>query len=375
MFRRRNSSKIVFPINKIKKLRDVLTTSLNKINQKKHSLNQIKTISTEPSINNIKTKNNFMQKNNLPSLSLLTEISLNIEKEKQMLQKDYDLLFKKIKLKARLFKLMKNNIILKEKDYTSLYTKYYEFAERNNNNKFFDSKNINKTFVTKKTSNSPLFLEYKPSMKFLDYHLTARECLNKGFSNKEKNILYSDPIFFRLNKEPFLSLRKKIKLSLKQKLNIEQGELFKKHKNPNYNKTIIYKNNIEKIINKHKVEKMKKIKYKSEENKIEKKDSCFKKFYYKTKNEKKEIVDNDKGDIECNNFYCNKIKKYLGKNKNIIENTDKNVEPFIKNQIQKDKKERRKNKNEEKITKRRQSQFKNVLNLIEYNYKYLNHNN
>ena len=110
-----------------------------------------------------------------------------------------------------------------------------------------------------------IFSTYEFTSLFQDFHCTPLELIKKIFNSDEQKIINLDPIYFRLNKEPFTGVQKNLRFCLKDKINEEDKILLQKIKQARErNKRFYY-------LRKKKEEKINKKKKKKKENIIKKK--------------------------------------------------------------------------------------------------------
>ena len=174
----------------------------------------------------------------------------NIEKNEDYTKK---IAYKKLIMRARLLKAMKTNIVLRQYEFDEYNSKYYQGIKllsdklKNKERKVsndISSENENDlkekpNFVTIK--NPDIFSEYEYTSLFQDYFCTPIDLIKKIFDYDEQKLIKLDPIYFRLNKGPFIGLSKKFGFGLKDKINeedkIEQEKIEKMKK---LNKRFVY---------------------------------------------------------------------------------------------------------------------------------------
>ena len=160
---------------------------------------------------------------------------------KKNLEKNIDytknISYKKLIMRAKLLKAMKTNIVLRQRQFDEYNSKYYK-GSKLLSEKLKNKKKMNKTddisseeekeekpnFNTIKTPD--IFSEYEYTSLFQDYFCSPIELIKKIFNNEEQKIIKLDPIFFRLNKGPFIGVQKNLRFTLKDKIN-EEDEIYK----------------------------------------------------------------------------------------------------------------------------------------------------
>jgi hypothetical protein len=155
--------------------------------------------------------------------------------------------YKKLIMRAKLLKAIKYNIILKEKQFEEFNQKY------SSGNKYLGEKLRNRGKIIKNDSDDDysdsdsaskpperpnfnsikhpdIFSTYEFTSLFQDFHCTPLELIKKVFNSDEQKIINLDPIYFRLNKEPFTGVQKNLRFCLKDKINEEDKILLQKIK-------------------------------------------------------------------------------------------------------------------------------------------------
>lgn len=139
--------------------------------------------------------------------------------------------FSKVVIKGKLLKAMNSTLILPKEKVIFLNNKYhYETENRENEkekihqNNYRKNKNLNIT--TQRTPN--LIQSETNSNRYEDIYLTPKEFLNKNFDIEEQKIMFKDPKFFALTKEPFRSAKIKMNSHLKDILNQEEKDYIRK---------------------------------------------------------------------------------------------------------------------------------------------------
>ena len=179
--------------------------------------------------------------------------------EKNNLEKNEDysknLAYKKLIMRARLLKAMKTNIVLRKREFDEYNSKYYK------GNRLLSEKLKNKKRKGKDDSSSDddednkdperpnfntmkhpdIFSEYEYTSLFQDYYCSPIELIKKIFNYDEQKIIKLDPLFFRLNKGPFIGVQNNMGFSLKDKINEEDRiQKQKMEKLKEINKRFIY---------------------------------------------------------------------------------------------------------------------------------------
>ena len=274
------------------------------------------------------------------------------EKNNKEKNEDYTkkLAYKKLIMRARLLKAMKNNIVLKQSKYNEYNEKYSKgnklLSEKLKNRNKFQKDDIDDDSYSESTEKEPpppnfnslkhpdIFSNYEFTSLFKDYHCTPLELIKKIFNPEEQKIINLDPIFFRLNKEPFTCVQKNLRFNLKDKIN-EEDRIFqqklKMAKERNKKFYFLRKKNEEKQIKKGK--KVKSVSSLSENEKNEFDDNI--EIIPKKKNIT--AIENKSKSNAIKSFNQSKIKqnkknkKYkIKENKNlkIIRNNKKNIIDF-----------------------------------------------
>lgn len=214
--------------------------------------------------------------------------------------------YKKLIMRAKLLKAMKFNIILKDKQFEEFNQKY------SSGNKLLGDKLRNRGKIIRNDSDDDysdsdseskaperpnfnsikhpdIFSTYEFTSLFQDFHCTPLELIKKIFNSDEQKIINLDPIFFRLNKEPFTGVQKNLRFCLKDKINEEDKILLQKIKQAKErNKKFYYlrKKKEEKFNKKNKKNKDDIIE--NEKNENENEENISDNVRYKEKNNKKE---------------------------------------------------------------------------------------
>ena len=141
--------------------------------------------------------------------------------------------YKKLIMRAKLLKAMKTNIVLRQKDFDDFNTKYYKgsrlLSEKLKKKKMKNSEDdITESDIDIKErpnfislKNPDIFSEYEYTSLFQDYFCSPIELIQKIFNSDEQKIINLDPLFFRLNRKPFIGVQKNMGFSLKDKINEE----------------------------------------------------------------------------------------------------------------------------------------------------------
>ena len=275
--------------------------------------------------------------------------------------------YKKLIMRAKLLKAMKYNIILKDKQFEEFNQKY------SSGNKYLGEKLRNRGKIIKNDSDddysdsdSPkaperpnfnslkhpdIFSTYEFTSLFQDFHCTPLELIKKIFNSDEQKLINLDPIYFRLNKEPFTGVQKNLRFCLKDKINEEDKILLQKIKQAKErNKRLYYlrkrkkeKSNKKKNTNKdNAIENEKNEKENENENEenmsdndsnIEKKsskkekrtNSVYNKTFGYNWNKKKSNNKNKSFKIKGNNYLGIKVKKMKKKEKEQEKEKDNNL--------------------------------------------------
>ena len=162
-----------------------------------------------------------------------------IEEKKMDYSKNIN--YQKLVMRAKLLKAVKQNIVLKKNKYDEYNEKFNtgnkslsnKIKYRKQKHKLFDNSfsKINRNDSDDKIKNEKpdfnsfkypeLFSTYQVTTFYHDFHYTPMELIKKVFSKEERKIVDLDPVFFRLNKEPFSGITKNLRFNLKDKLNEE----------------------------------------------------------------------------------------------------------------------------------------------------------
>jgi hypothetical protein len=128
------------------------------------------------------------------------------------------IIYQKLIMRAKLLKALKTNIVLKKNIYNR-YVKKYPSDNQTLSQKIFNPNNHNQNI---KTSRFPkLFSNYAYSPLFRDLYCTPDELINRLFTDEQKRIINLDPVFFKMDKEPFDGISKDFIFNLKDKINEE----------------------------------------------------------------------------------------------------------------------------------------------------------
>ena len=155
---------------------------------------------------------------------------MDIFNEDKKLQKNaaYDL------IKGRMFNKIKNNLVLKEENYNSLFENNDDFSTIKKQKEFFLKKKYERLAKKKLnilTDSIPkLFNTERITRRFEDLHKTPEEFLNENFTKEEIEIMIKNVNYFKLNKEPLKDWDLNINLTLKDTLNKEDEILAQKVK-------------------------------------------------------------------------------------------------------------------------------------------------
>ena len=170
------------------------------------------------------------------------------EKHNKEKNEDYTkkIAYKKLIMRARLLKAMKINIVLKKQQYDEYNEKYStgnkmlseKLRYKNKNKKNESDDSYSSSDMSEKKQERPnfnslkhpeIFSNYEYTSLFKDFHCTPIELIKKIFNPDEQKIIHLDPIFFRLNKEPFNGVQKNLRFNLKDKIN-EEDQIFQQKK-------------------------------------------------------------------------------------------------------------------------------------------------
>ena len=181
--------------------------------------------------------------NDILNQKLISEI-LNEKKNKEMIE-DYEkkLQYRKLIMRAKLLKAIKSSIILKESQYNEFQEKYStgnkllsdKIKNRGKIVKEESSDDISESDSDKKGPERPdfytpkhpdIFSKYEVTSPFQDFYCTPLELIKKVFNTEEQKIINLDPIYFRLDKEPFTGVQKNLRFCLKNKID-EEDRIFK----------------------------------------------------------------------------------------------------------------------------------------------------
>ena len=155
--------------------------------------------------------------------------------------------YKKLIMRAKLLKAMKYNIILKDKQFEEFNQKYssgnkYLGEKLRNRGKIIRNDSDDDYSDSDSASKAPerpnfnsikypdIFSTFEFTSLFQDFHCTPLELIKKIFNPDEQKIINLDPIYFRLNKEPFTGVQKNLRFCLKDKINEEDKILLQKIK-------------------------------------------------------------------------------------------------------------------------------------------------
>ena len=214
-----------------------------------YNKNTSRTKFTRPNTAYINTKNNLTTNNDKIEYQKAHLNEVNIqnlfteklwEKHNKEKNEDYTkkLAYRKLIMRARLLKAMKINIVLKKNKYDEYNEKYStgnkllseKLRNRNKNKKSDSSDEYSYSESSEKAPEKPnfnslkhpdIFSNYEYTSLFKDFHCTPLELIKKIFNPEEQKIINLDPIFFRLNKEPFNGVQKNLRFNLKDKINEE----------------------------------------------------------------------------------------------------------------------------------------------------------
>ena len=234
----------------------------------------------ESQINKVNEKNEN-HKTHFNEMQILNIFDKQRDKNDDENNDDYikKIQYKKLIMRAKLLKAMKYNIILKDKQFEEFNQKY------SSGNKYLGEKLRNRGKIIKNDSDddysdsdSPkaperpnfnslkhpdIFSTYEFTSLFQDFHCTPLELIKKIFNSDEQKLINLDPIYFRLNKEPFTGVQKNLRFCLKDKINEEDKILLQKIKQAKErNKRLYY-------LRKRKKEKSNKKKNTNKDNAIE----------------------------------------------------------------------------------------------------------
>ena len=238
-----------------------LSTTNNNINEKNTSRTKFTRPNTAYKNSKYNLASKFMEKNEKAHLNEVQIHNLFTEKlwEKHNKEKNEDytkkIAYKKLIMRARLLKAMKINIVLRKNIYDEYNEKYStgnkllsEKLKNKNKNKKSDSEDDYSYSDTSEKIEKPnfnslkhpdIFSNYEYTSLFKDFHCTPVELIKKIFNPEEQKIINLDPIFFRLNKEPFNGVQKNLRFNLKDKINeedriMEQNLKMAKERNKKY---------------------------------------------------------------------------------------------------------------------------------------------
>ena len=229
-------------------------THLSTINNNIYNKNTSRTKFTRPNTSNTKkynitsnTEKNEYQKAHLNEVNIQNLFTEKLwEKHNKEKNEDYTkkLAYKKLIMRAKLLKAMKINIVLKKKQFEEYNEKYstgnkllsdkLKYRNKNNNKKDESEDEYSYSDSPEKPPDPPnfnslkhpdIFSNYEYTSLFKDFHCTPIELIKKIFNPEEQKIINLDPIFFRLNKEPFNSVQKNLRFNLKDKIN-EEDRIF-----------------------------------------------------------------------------------------------------------------------------------------------------
>ena len=244
---RKNLGKTFFNLNLKNKSRQKNILNIPFASYHDYKLSQL---SLPPTEYNNENKLTFKEQDEEYQKAHLNEINIKnlfTEKlwEKNNLEKNEDytkkIAYKKLIMRAKLLKAMKTNIVLRKKEFDEYNTKYYKgiklLSDKLKNKKRKDSedsfsdnddneKKERPNFISIKQPD--IFSEYEYTALFQDYYCSPIELIKKIFNYDEQKIIKLDPIFFRLNKGPFLGIQEKIGFSLKDKIDEEDRILKQK---------------------------------------------------------------------------------------------------------------------------------------------------
>ena len=347
----KKNSEIKKPISRIQtaKIRKALESTFFNIKSKKKNLlnrpltsfhdTKISQLYLPPSeINSVKvSKNNVKNEYQKAHLNEINIHNLFTEKlwEKNNMEKNEDftkkLAYKKLIMRARLLKAMKTNIVLRRQEFDEYNSKYYkgnkllsaklrkkQLKENEDLSSDSDNAKTNKERPNFNSIKTPdIFSEYEYTSLFQDYFCTPIDIITNIFDNDEQKIIKLDPLFFRLNKEPFIGIQKNFGFNLKDKINEEDKIMEQKiQKAKELNKKFFY------VKRKYTTRKSTKT---AEENSIksEKNETNVKMIYEKGKKEKKSPPIEGKKYFLNSKFifpYTDNSKKNRNKKNDIIYN-------------------------------------------------------
>ena len=228
--------------------------SFQKVNQfdsfssSKNNLNVISNSRIKSSYDKLKE----FKKNKVTEIciqNLFTAKMRHKKNEEKKIDYSKNINYQKLVMRAKLLKAVKQNIVLRKNKYDEYKEKFStgnkslsnKIKYRRQKHKFFDNSfskineddSDNKTKVEKPDFNSlkypDLFSTYQVTTLFHDFHYTPMELIKKIFTKEERKIVDLDPVFFRLNKEPFTGVTKNLRFNLKDKLN-EEDKIKKERK-------------------------------------------------------------------------------------------------------------------------------------------------
>lgn len=236
-------SKTLNKLNKSKFLHPAINLKINK----KGSNSPINTTFSPPHLKKKYKSTKFLtQPNILTPPSYSPSISKNDHEAKSKK-------FENTKIKGKLLNAINNSIIM-PKEKVRLLNNHYHYATEEKEkekgiiyqNNLRMAKKIN--VITQK--NPELLQPNNLSSRYEDCYLTPQEMLDKKFNIEEQKIIFRDPKFFGLNKEPFKKAKLKMNYNLKDILNQEEKDFLQKrlkekyavlkhHNNYVYNKPVI----------------------------------------------------------------------------------------------------------------------------------------
>ena len=213
------------------------------IRHEKYLINRNKTFNESYSLKNIfNNKNSFFKdkeqniKKNYKLRELKERLNNNIKKH---------MIFNK-KIFERYNLLFKAGMKTKFKTYIKNIDKAYEEYAMNNNNLYKKDYELNKSdngSSFKINNYYNCFSVFKSTFNYQDNFLTPKEFLNKYFDKKEISLMKSSPKYFGLNKAPFKFEEQIYSPNLKERIQIEEGEMdIKSYKQ---SQIIVQKNNKE----------------------------------------------------------------------------------------------------------------------------------
>ena len=225
--------KLLSSISK-KKLKQIKRDSISKINNNKEESSEKK--NKKHSMLNTETE---LKMNKIMAL-------FNIDKKLKK-NAEYDL------IKGRMFKRIKNYLILKAHNYHNTYENNDDYSLIQKQKEYCQQKKydlLSKKKINIITDSIPkLFNTERITRRFEDLYMTPEEFLNKNFKKEEIDIMIKNANYFKLNKEPLKEWDLNINLTLKDTLEKEEKEQNKNLNTINNNINIKqkYNNNTKQI--------------------------------------------------------------------------------------------------------------------------------